>query len=88
MTAGLLWSANANEMHPGAGSLGDVGHESQPTGGQGRSEDLWQVRFLNRWLSRGQLLDLVGVNVDAHDLKSKLGHRRGVDGSEVATTDN
>ena len=88
MTAGLLWSANANDMHPGAGSLGDVGRESPPAGGQGRSEDLWQVRFLNRGLSRAQLLDLVGVNVAARDLMPRLGHRRGVDGSGVATTDN
>ena len=88
MTAGLLWSAHTNEMHPGARSLGDLGRESQPAGCRGRSEDLWQVRFLNRWLSRKQLLDLVGVNVDARDLMPKLGHHRGVDGSEVATTDN
>ena len=62
--------------------------ESQSTGRDGRGEDLGQARLEERRTPGRQLGDLARVDIDADHLVAELGHRRRVDGAEVAASDD
>ena len=79
MAARLLRGADTDEVHLSARIIGDVGAEAQPAGGQCRGEDLRQPRLVERWLTRGKLVNLAGVNVNTHDIVPELCHCRGID---------
>ncbi len=81
----LLRGSDTEEVHVGEvrGVL-VVGGEPQAARGEIVVEHLPQTRFVERDVAGGQLGHLAGVDVDAHDLVTELGHTRGVSGPEVS----
>jgi hypothetical protein len=86
--AALLRGPDADEVHLRATRVGDVGAEPQTARGQRPSEEILEARLVERGLRVGQDIDLVLVHVDADDVMTQLGHRGGMNRTEVPTADD
>ena len=79
---------DADEVHRGGGRGARVGGEAEPSRVEGAPKQLGKAGLVERRLPRRERRHVRLEDVDADDLVPQHGHARGMDGTEVATSEH